>query len=125
VLGTPWFFRSKEQARLRARGVKDLGVGRNAGEVSLDERLAVLIDHARLFQKLVGEKQFYRMRKHLGWYCKGFPHAASLRARMVQVSSAEELQAVLAEFQDRPEEATDLTLPESVDAPNMLTSRCG
>lgn len=125
VLGTPWFFRSKEQARLRAQGVKYLGVGCNACEVSLDERLAVLVDHARLFQKLVGEKQFYRMRKHLGWYCKGFPHAASLRARMVQVSSAEELQAVLAEFQDRPEEATDLTLPESVDAPNMLTSRCG
>jgi tRNA-dihydrouridine synthase len=125
VLGTPWFFRSKEQARLRAGGGKGLGVERNAGEVSLDERLAVLVDHARLFQKLVGEKQFYRMRKHLGWYCKGFPHAASLRAGMVRVSSAEELQAVLTEFQDRPEAVTDLALLESVDAPNMLASRCG
>ena len=64
------------------------------------------------------------MRKHLGWYCKGFPHAASLRAQMVRVSSVKELQAVLAEFQDRPETITDLLQAESGDEPSLLVSRC-
>ena len=124
VLGAPWFFRAKEQARQRVRGVNGTDAGRDSGEVSLNERFAVLIDHAQQFQTLVGEKQFYRMRKHLGWYCKGFPHAAALRAQMVRVSSVEELQALLAEFQDRPETITDLPQAESVDEQSVLVSRC-
>ncbi|MBH0202137.1 MAG: tRNA-dihydrouridine synthase [Nitrospira sp.] len=124
VLGAPWFFRSKEQARLQARGMHGPDVGRDPGVVSLNERFALLVDHAQQFQALVGDKQFYRMRKHLGWYCKGFPHAASLRAQMVRVSSVEELQALLAEFHDRSEAITDLPRTESADEPNMLVSRC-
>jgi tRNA-dihydrouridine synthase len=124
VLGAPWFFRSKEPARLRARGMNGTDVGRDPGEVSLNERFALLIDHAQQFQALFGEKQFYRMRKHLGWYCKGFPHAASLRAQMVRVSSVEELHTLLAEFQDRPETITDLPQAESADEPSVLVSRC-
>ena len=38
------------------------------------------------------------MRKHLGWYCKGFPHAASLRANMFRVSSVADLEQVLAGY---------------------------
>ena len=124
VLGAPWFFRSKEQARMRARGMNGADIGRHPGEVSLNERFAVLVDHAQQFQALVGEKQFYRMRKHLGWYCKGFPHAASLRAQMVRVSSAEELYALLADFHDRPEAIADLPPAESADEPSVLVSRC-
>ncbi len=126
VLGAPWFFRSKEQARVRARdmSMNDTEIGRDPGEVSLNERFAVLVDHAQQFQTLVGTKQFFRMRKHLGWYCKGFPHAASLRAQMVRVSSVEELRALLADFQDRPEVRTDLPQAESADEPSVLVSRC-
>ena len=124
VLGAPWFFRSKEQARLRARGATDTDVGRDPDAVSLNERFALLVDHAQQFQTLVGEKQFYRMRKHLGWYCKGFPHAASLRAQMVRVSSVEELRALLAEFHDRPETITDLPQTESTEESSVLVSRC-
>ncbi|MDF0665012.1 MAG: tRNA-dihydrouridine synthase [Nitrospira sp.] len=124
VLGAPWFFRSKEQARMRSRGMKDIDVGRNPGEVSLNERFAVLVDHAQQFQALVGEKQFYRMRKHLGWYCKGFPHAASLRAQMVRVSSVEALHALLEDFQDRPDAIAALSQGESADEPSLLVSRC-
>lgn len=124
VLGAPWFFRSKEQARMRARGVNGTQVGRDLGEVSLNERFAVLVDHAKQFQSLVGEKQFYRMRKHLGWYCKGFPHAASLRAQMVRVSSVEGLHVLLADFRNRLEAMMDLPEAESVDESSLLVSRC-
>ena len=54
---------------------------------SLDVRFEMLLDHARRFEAACGQGQFRRMRKHLGWYCKGFPHAASLRADMFRVSS--------------------------------------
>ncbi len=124
VLGAPWFFRSIEQVRVREWGMNSTDVGRDLGEVSLNERFALLVDHAQQFQALVGEKQFYRMRKHLGWYCKGFPHAAALRARMVRVSSVEELRAALAEFQDRPEAITDLPQTESAEESGVLVSRC-
>lgn len=124
VLGAPWFFRAKEQARMRARGVNGIDVGRGADEVSLSERFAVLVDHAQQFQALVGKQQFYRMRKHLGWYCRGFPHAASLRAQMVRVSSVEELHALLADFQDRPAARVDLPEDEAADEPSLLVSRC-
>lgn len=124
VLGAPWFFRFKEQARLQAHGANGTDVGREPDEVSLNERFAVLIDHAQQFQTLVGAQQFYRMRKHLSWYCKGFPHAASLRAQMVRVSSVEELQAVLANFQDRPEAIMVQPQVESADDPSLLVSRC-
>jgi tRNA-dihydrouridine synthase len=124
VLGAPWFFRSIEQARVRDRGMNGTDVGRDLGEVSLNERFALLVDHAQQFQALVGEKQFYRMRKHLGWYCKGFPHAASLRAQMVRVSSVGELRALLAEFHDRPETITDLPQTESAEESSVLVSRC-
>ncbi len=124
VLGAPWFFRSIEQARVRDWGMNSTDLGRDPGEVSLNERFALLVDHAQQFQALVGEKQFYRMRKHLGWYCKGFPHAASLRAQMVRVSSVEELRALLAEFHDRPEAITNLPQTESAEEPSMLVSRC-
>jgi tRNA-dihydrouridine synthase len=58
----------------------------------------VLLDHARRFEAASGQGQFRRMRKHLGWYCKGFPHAASLRADMFRVSSVADLEQVLADF---------------------------
>jgi tRNA-dihydrouridine synthase len=124
VLGAPWFFRSKEQARMRAWHENGADIRRDPGEVSLNERFALLVDHAQQFQALVGKKQFHRMRKHLGWYCKGFPHAASLRARMVRVSSVEELRALLAEFHDRPETMAGLPQSESVDESSVLVSRC-
>jgi tRNA-dihydrouridine synthase len=64
----------------------------------LDVRFEMLLDHARRFEAACGQEQFRRMRKHLGWYCKGFPHAASLRADMFRVSSVADLEQVLANF---------------------------
>jgi tRNA-dihydrouridine synthase len=124
VLGAPWFFRSKEQVRMRAKGVNGSDVGWDPGEVSLNDRFAVLVDHAQQFRALVGEKQFYRMRKHLGWYCKGFPHAASLRAQMVRVSSVEELKVILSEFGNSAQSVVDSPPVESADETEFLTSRC-
>ena len=97
TLGTPWFFQQKEEVRILLREQLP-GEGPEPVTPSLDVRFELLLDHARRFEAACGTGQFRRMRKHLGWYCKGFPHAASLRASMVRVSSAADVEEVLANF---------------------------
>jgi tRNA-dihydrouridine synthase len=123
VLGAPWFFEGKERARASAwrRGHESVLLP-TPEVIPLDRRFAVLLDHARQFQLLLGPRQFHRMRKHLGWYCKGFPHAAALRARMFRVSSVEELDSVVAAYQLGG--LVDDTSADSVDHLDSLTSRC-
>ena len=123
VLGAPWFFQGKEGARASAwREGHEAGPLLPPEPVSLDRRFAVLLDHARQFQSLLGPRHFHRMRKHLGWYCKGFSHAAALRARMFQVSSVEELESVVAAYQRQG--LVDVAPSEPVDDLDSLTSRC-
>jgi tRNA-dihydrouridine synthase len=125
ALGAPWLFRAKEQFRAWSKGIDQPESPSDLAEkVSLDERFAVLREHAHQFQTIFGERQFYRMRKHLGWYCKGFPHAASLRARMVRVSSVEELNSVLSDFQSCVSGEMGMAHTESSDDADLLTSRC-
>jgi tRNA-dihydrouridine synthase len=125
ALGAPWFFREKEEARCCAHTT---GLGNTAPwSPSLSARFDILLAHARQFEKDWGPQQFRRMRKHLGWYCKGFPHAAALRARMFLVSSVADVEAVLADYRSgRLSDGThvkDASLDESEHA--SLTSRCG
>lgn len=97
VLGAPWFFRQKEDARIVLQQ-RLPGRGPEPVVPPLDVRFEMLLDHARRFEAASGTAQFRRMRKHLGWYCKGFPHAASLRANMVRASSVADVEQVLADF---------------------------
>jgi nifR3 family TIM-barrel protein len=97
VLGAPWFFRAKEHARaLTKADASDASI--HDQPIALDARFALMLDHARQFQAICGPGQFHRMRKHLGWYCKGFPHAAALRGQMFRVSSAEDVEAMIARY---------------------------
>lgn len=128
ALGAPWFFRSNERVRQVVSGSPGIGaVPDLASVIPQAERFAVLVAHAQQFQALFGQTQFYRMRKHLGWYCKGFPYAASLRAQMVRVSSVDELNQVITDFQRRVQDHDNESLAqaESVDDLDLLTSRCG
>jgi tRNA-dihydrouridine synthase len=100
ALGAPWFFRQKEDARIVLQEHRS-EEGPELWVPPLDVRFEVLLDHARRFEAACGQGQFRRMRKHLGWYCKGFPHAASLRADMFRVSSVADLEQVLANFHAR------------------------
>ena len=116
TLGEPWFFREKEPAR-RGRIGLDIAESRRSlhPEVSLQERFQTLLAHARAFENLFGPARFPHMRKHLGWYCKGFPHAAAMRARMVRMNGADEVAATLA----------DVLPPDSLLANSEYRDRVG
>ncbi len=110
ALGAPWFFRQKEEARLALQHYQS-EEGFEPWMPPLDVRFEVLLDHARRFEAACGQGQFRRMRKHLGWYCKGFPHAASLRADLFRVSSVADLEQALADFHRRSAGFTETSEP--------------
>lgn len=127
ALGAPWFFRDKHRAREAVNG-------RGSGELeawfpSVDERFDTLLAHARRFESQAGRRQFKRMRKHLGWYCKGFPHAAALRAKMFHVSSVADVESVLAEFHVKrvfdETDGSEISVTDGAVEMPPLSSRCG
>lgn len=65
-------------------------------EVSFDERLRVMLEHAESFNELLGEeKPFHIMRKHFGAYVNGFPNAKELREELMQTESIEDVRKVV------------------------------
>ncbi|MBM4132613.1 MAG: tRNA-dihydrouridine synthase [Nitrospira sp.] len=97
ALGSPWFFRKKELARQAARDGAPIIAGSLDETLSLADRFRVMVEHARLFEGIDRAARFPHIRKHLGWYCKGFPHAAAMRARMVRASSSADVERIVAE----------------------------
>jgi tRNA-dihydrouridine synthase len=95
ALGSPWFFRSKEAARTACR---EGGTPAAGTDMDLAERFGVMLGHARQFEDLFGVERFPRLRKHLGWYCTGFRHAAAMRDRMVRASSSADVGRLIAEY---------------------------
>ncbi len=101
TLGAPWFFREKEQARRAMHEQADLSALAATTwepQVSVAQRMHVMLDHARQYEAIAGLERFRSIRKHLGWYCKGFPHAAAMRAKMFQVCNVPDVERVVEEF---------------------------
>ena len=101
TLGSPWFFREKERARQAFTEQQDLTttpVTAWEPPVSLSHRMQVMLDHARQYEAIAGLDCFRSIRKHLGWYCKGFPHAAAMRSKMFGVSTVQDVERIVAEF---------------------------
>jgi tRNA-dihydrouridine synthase len=100
TLGRPWFFRWKEAAR-RLFGRSEAGLNEDVlpeERPDLSERFRIMLDHAHRFESLFGVERFPRMRKHLGWYCKGYTHAAAMRASMVRASSCRDVEHILSAY---------------------------
>jgi len=72
---------------------------------TMEERLKVLIEHTRVFEKLLGSppaggKSFATMKKHFKAYVSGFPGAGDLRVRLMETNNADEVEKIISEFQD-------------------------
>lgn len=68
IFGNPWFFNKKK----------------SVANLTLEEKLAVLIEHIILFEKLLGAKKpFDIMKKHFKAYVTGFNGAKELRAELM------------------------------------------
>lgn len=70
------------------------------GEVSLEQKFAVMVEHAKLHEFYKEPSEFVQMRKNLAWYIGGIPGAARLRARLVMSKSSAEVAEVCKNYRD-------------------------
>jgi len=81
-MGNPWIFADALRA---LRGQPPVAVG-------LPERLGTAARHLRMMVEWKGERAAVpEMRKHLGWYVKGLPGAAKLRAEVNRMETMAEM----------------------------------
>ena len=79
IFGMPWLFSEKVP--------------------TLEERLLVMVEHTKLFQKNLGEvKNFAVMKKHYKAYVNSFDGAGELRAKLMEASNAEEVEDIVKNF---------------------------
>ena len=91
ALGNPWIFKTKGDVP---------SVCKTKGDVpsvwkpmpTIQDKVAMFLRHARLTAEDKGEHiAVLEMRKHAGWYFKGTPGSAKLRARVNKSATMEEL----------------------------------
>lgn len=85
IFGNPWLFHPE----------KDLS------NVSIEERLWVMVEHTKLFEELLPFKNFAIMKKHYKAYVNSFPGAAELRAELMEKNTATEIAEVVERWLDK------------------------
>lgn len=76
---------------------------------TLEERLTVLIEHTKLYEKTFeGKKPFDVMKRHFKAYVSGFDGAAELRGQMFETKSADELEALILDFLEKIQYDTEV-----------------
>ena len=78
IFGNPWVF-----------------AGRTVEDTDPKERLEALISFAYDFEAMVPAKSFHLVRKHVKAFVHGFDDAALLRAKLMEATSAAEMEAIV------------------------------
>ncbi len=84
IFGNPWFFNPEVQY----------------SNISIQEKLRVLLEHTQLFEELLSEKNFALMKKHYKAYVHEFDGAKELRSALMEAENAEEVSTVVNRFLD-------------------------
>jgi len=83
IFGNPWLFNER------------LNFGK---DVSLRQKLQVLVEHTNLFAELLPHKSFSIMKKHYKAYVSGWDGAKELRAKLMETSNAMEVKKLVQDF---------------------------
>lgn len=98
AMGNPWIFSQYQE--YVASGTYT--------PVTKQQRLDVALEHTQAFNHLnetvfaADPMPFLNIRKHLGWYIKGFPQASELRAALFQTNCLQDVQKALAQVIPAP-----------------------
>ena len=89
--GNPWIF-GAARALLEGRPLP--------APPAPHDRFATALEHARLTLAIEGEspRAAVEFRKHLGWYTRGLPGSAELRAQLMQVRALADVERLFAEY---------------------------
>lgn len=116
ALGNPWIFRAA--GNIRAACADSALPAPQPPRVDGADRWAVAREHAALFDQLREHVAFAVMRKHLGWYVRGPEDRPGLRARLMQVRTLVEMDAVLTE-------SAPWALSPAAEPPRVVLLTCG
>ncbi|MEI6326725.1 MAG: tRNA-dihydrouridine synthase [Candidatus Roizmanbacteria bacterium] len=61
------------------------------------QKLMTALEHAHLLRSLLPEAHILSLRKHMAWYCTGFPQAATVRSRLLTIKSIEDIESIIAD----------------------------
>lgn len=86
--GKPWIFKQ----------IKDYLSTGAYYEPTWDEKKEYILEHARIAFEHKGERGVIEMRKHLGWYVKGFANAKQIRMLLMKAGSVEDIKSALAQM---------------------------
>ena len=82
--GRPWIFREIAEF---------LETGTVPAEISLEEKMSIMLRHARLLCQYKGEQQGMKeMRKNVAWYVKGLPGSAKIRGESGNLNTYSDLE---------------------------------
>jgi nifR3 family TIM-barrel protein len=88
IFGNPWLFSEQDK-----------------NKISVEEKLKILMEHSRLFEKLVQPKSptgqgksFAVMKKHFKAYVSGWDGAKDLRARLMDCENADGVETIILEY---------------------------
>ena len=89
AIGNPWIFKEVEQYLK----------GEQVTTVTLEEKLAIILEHIDLQVKELGENTGIKeMRKHFSYYIKNLPDAAQIRQIINQIDTKQELEDCLKKY---------------------------
>ncbi|MEI6864370.1 MAG: tRNA-dihydrouridine synthase, partial [Candidatus Adlerbacteria bacterium] len=101
IFGNPWLFATEKNASKKSSDLL-ASHGQTFSQhifPSLPERLRVAVEHAKLFEELLGDiKNFALMKKHFKAYAEGFPGAKELRVRLMETNNAQEIETIIEDF---------------------------
>jgi len=100
IFGNPWLFAElggKELARTVLKRTSPRTVLNKT--VTIEEKLKVLVEHTKLFEKLLGKyRNFAVMKKHYKAYVNGFDGAKELRVELMKTKNAREVENIVRHF---------------------------
>jgi nifR3 family TIM-barrel protein len=82
IFGNPWLFDSEKKLE----------------NISTKEKLKVLIEHTKLYEKLLHYRNFANMKKHFKAYVNGFDGAKELRNELMKANNSKEMVKSINDF---------------------------
>ena len=86
IFGNPWFFDSKIKYE----------------NISVEQKLKVLVEHTKLYEKLLPHRNFANMKKHFKAYINGFDRAKELRNELMKTNNSKEVIKTISDFLKNP-----------------------
>jgi len=99
LVGNPWLMRDAAELWRRERAGEAIDPNAEAPrQPSFEERLDILLKHARLMFEHKGPHGLIEFRKHCAGYIRGLPNARVARLELMQITALEELHEKIEKF---------------------------